>query len=728
MKKIYLSLIILGAFFLCGIVNADDLTTTQKNATATNLGLYGSYTWDMAVDSTDNNYIYLASYYAPNGFYRSSDGGLTWKGLPADTDHGAGREVEVNPSNGHVYALLNDLLVSTDHGNTYTVAYEFGTNGWSLLYAQNTLLVSTSNGEVYRSTDEGVNFSSVVVCSNQAVWSLASAGDSFYALCHDYSAGTSALFTSIDGGASWTDLEIAVDGVSGAEVIAVNPVNNYMFLIPSSTGGTTYRSIDGGFTWTALVDPPLTGHMNFNSTGRAYVGWYYSDDNGDNWTSFGRGGSYNHFIMPDPTNDAILYDTSVPGFNKSTDSGATWLSSVEGIMGVEVTAISQAADKNIVWVATQNGPAMTSNFLAETPIWQYMPTGTNYISSGYDAVWVKADDANIVVAGSSRALNYSSNAGAAWSQATADIAFNGAVFQIVNDIDGNLYAVIGPNISTGSQNGGVIKSTDNGATWTSLGFPNDGAARSISIAANGDIYVGAHSSVNGVYKYSGGSWAKLTAPDDEYRTVLVDPQDDNTIYALAKSQGLYKSADAGATWKEKNEGLGDIDQEFMEFNTLAIQTSTDPNSLYLTGVKNSTAKGVIYKSSDGVENWGKLYTGKSGETFNALLFDGLVAGNSRGLYDLKSRADLTIKKAANNLKFTLKDAATERILKHKKIKIYKKKNNSWQYWKKVKTNIKGKASLTINFVKTTSLKAVWSPQNNFADEYAKAVETKKIKL
>jgi photosystem II stability/assembly factor-like uncharacterized protein len=730
MKKRLLTYVLIVGFFLCTAIYADtELTDTQKNATATNLGLYGSYTWDLAVDPTDNSYIYLAAYYAPNGFYRSSDGGLTWEGLPANSDHGAGREVEVNPDNGHVYALLNDLLVSTDNGDTYTVAYEFGSNGWSLLYAQDTLFVSTSNGEVYRSTDEGANFSTAIVCDGQAVWSLASVGDSILALCYDYNSDESTLYESIDGGATWTDLEIANDGVSGAVNVAVNPVNDYIYLLPPSTGGDTYRSIDGGSTWTTLTDPPITSHMNFNSTGRIYVGWFYSDDNGDTWTGFGDGGSYNHIMMPDPTDDNILYNTSVPGFRKSEDGGTTWTDSVEGILGAEVTFISQATDKNIVWVATQNGPAMTEDFLSDAPTWQYMPTSQNYISSSYDAVWVNPDDTNYVVSSSSQSLQYSTDGGLTWANSTVDITLTGAVFQIISDMYNILYAVVGPNVSTGSPTGGVIISFDNGATWTSLGFPDDSAARSIAVASDADLFVGAHSTLGGMYKYDGREWTKLDAPDEhEYVAITVDPEDADTIYAVAKTGGVYKSSDDGATWEEKNTGLGDIDEEFIEFNAIAIHTVSNPATIYLSAVKSSTLKGVVYKSSDGAENWSKLYTGKSGETFNVLLFDGLVAGNTRGVYNMKSRADITLKRAGATLMIKLRDAATERRLKHKTIKLYKKKNQEWHYWKKVKTNNKGNKSLIINFTRTTNLKALWKPAGHFADEYTKAVETKKIKI
>lgn len=699
---------------------------TQQTATATNLGLYGSYTWDIAVDPTDNNYLYIATYYSPNGFFRSADGGQTWHGLPETADHGAGHDVEVNPTNGHVYALLNDLLVSTDHGESYTVAKAFGASSGSLLFTQNTIVVG-SDSAVWISADEGNTFDTVTVCANESIRSLASASDRIYALCYNYDTEISTVYDSLDLGAHWSAVDTT--GVTGAQFVIVNPVNDSVFLIPDSTGTTTYRSDDAGSSWTALPDVPATGHLNFNSTGRIYAGWYYSDDNGDTWTQFNDRGDYNHIMMPDPTDATILYDTTTPGFWKSTDSGATWTELIDGITAVEVTSISQATDKNIVWVATQNGLAQSENFTSENPTWNYPITPTeNFVSSSYDSVWVNPLDPTDVVTSTSQDLYYSTDAGVTWIEAEVDITLTGAVFQIVNDAVGTLYATVGPNTSAGAQTGGVITSSDNGATWTNLNFPDSGATHSIAVASDGDIFVGAHSTVNGVYVYRDNTWTKLSTPDEEYRAIVIDPVDANTIYALAASTGVYKSIDDGATWEQLVSGLGDIDQDLYEFNAMTLQTSTSPYTLYVSAVQNGTLAGVIYKSSDGGNTWNTLYTGKKGETFKTLLFDGLAAGNTRGIYDLKSRAKLKLRQQSNHLRLTLSDAATGKLLKHKKIKLYKKVDHQWVLVRTVHTNLHGRKLIQLSLQQPATFKATWHPTGNAAAEYTTANKIKQLHI
>ncbi len=716
-------LVLFGAFGL--ITDAQAATTTEQTATASNLGLYGSHTWDIAVDPNDNNYIYIATYYSPNGFFRSSDGGTTWQGLPNSADHGAGHAVEVNPENGHVFALLSDLLISTDHGETYSVAADIESTGGDMLYTHSALFVATDD-TVRRSEDEGATFSTTTVCADESIWSLASSSATLYALCYNYSTEISTVYSSADEGETWIDLNIAADGVTGAEKIAVNPITEAIFLLPSSTGGTTYRSGDGGSTWTALADAPNSGNMNFNSTGRIYVGWNYSDDNGDTWTEFSDRGDYNHIVMPDPTNDLIMYDTTAPGFAKSTDGGSTWTSSVTGITGVEVTSISQTTDKAIVWVATQNGLAKTTNFTDAAPTWEYPISPTeNFTSSGYDSVWVNPTDPNIVVTSTSQALHYSPDGGSTWLEAEVDLALTGAVFQIVSDANGVIYATVGPNTTAGAQTGGVITSSDNGATWQSLNFPTDGAAYAIAVAAAGDIFVGAHSTVGGIYKYDGIAWTKLTAPDNyEYRSILINPEQPSTIYALATTwpsdtgMGFYRSIDDGETWEQIDTGIT-VDNDFYEFNAMTLQTSTQPATLYLSAVQNSSLKGIVFKSSDDGNNWSVYYTGKRGETFKVLLFDGLTAGNTRGLYEMKSYAAVTLQTKTSRvnqgqrakLNLTLKDATTEKKLKHRKVTIMRKYlDGKWKTLKTIETNAQGKTNISVLVSATAHYKVVFTPK------------------
>lgn len=757
--------------------NINVLSETKANTVFTNLGLYGAYVWDLAIDPTNNNYIYAAVGYSPNGLYRSANGGQTWSGLPANVDYGSGQEVEINPSNGHVFAICGGtLLKSTNNGATFLEIKNPDKTNPSfsgLLYSNNKLYVGTGGGTMLVSTDEGASFSSSTIATGSSIQSIAAYGDTVYALNYN-----NKLFRSTNAATSWTELTGLP--LSSITRVAVNPNTGHVFILPPTWGGTTYRSNDSGDNWNALHgDTPTSGYITFDNSGgvgRTYIGWKYSDNEGDSWSNVNDRGSYNHLLMPDPTNYNILYDTSSPGFSKSTDRGASFTSSVEGISGVVVTSVSQATDKNIVWAATQNGLAKTTNFLSAAPTWQYpiKPTGDTYISGSHDSVWVHPTNPNIVVTGGSNDLRKTEDGGTTWIQPTTALSFTeNLAYQIISNTDASvLYTAVGKNVGTTTNPGGVMTSTNNGSDWNSMNFPAN-SAQSIALAKDGDIFVGAGSkakdeSTKGIYKYSGGTWTRLSAPNYDFVSIIADPENANTIYALAGSNsgsssnsanlGFYKSTNDGAKWTR----VAVSSSNLYEYNTMAIQKSTTPNTLYLSAVDNM--KGVVYKSSDGGESWGLFYSGMKSETFSALLFDGLVAGNDRGLYNVKSRATIGLKGAAKFkrgtkalIKVSLRDAtnfkkknkkkklvSNYKYLKNRTVTIYKQvkvrvrvkvgkkkkwvTKNVWKSAKRVKIGKGGFGLLSLTLGKNTTIQARWSPTSKSdKEEYAKAT-SKNLKV
>src|SRR5215831_15016220 len=104
--------------------------------------------------------------------------------------------------------------------------------------------------------------------------------------------------------------------------------------------------------------------------------------------------------------------------------------------------------------------------------------------------------------------------------------------------------------------GGIRKSTDNGKTWTSVGFPLDEVAfYSFAMDASGPdtIYAGVFSpfssAPSGVYKSTDGgtSW-KLTSPSLIPPSLQADPTTPGVVYAGTLGGALLKTTDAGETW------------------------------------------------------------------------------------------------------------------------------------------------------------------------------------
>ncbi|MFA6475669.1 MAG: sialidase family protein [Patescibacteria group bacterium] len=727
--------------------SSTDAPVADNTATAEvdQLGPFGGNLLDVAIDST-NDIVYTIAKDSPNGFYRSTDGGTNWTGL-SGMDVGGGIAVEVDQTTGNVYAnFAQGIYLSTDHGVTLTrISTDSGTG---ILFANGVLLSAAQTaGAILVSADSGVTFSTATVtaATDQTIWDIdySAADDSYYVLTLDASDQVH-LYHSTTAGATWAEVTAPAFSSSASEArFAVNPLDANNLFITGGNNNNAYYTTTGVSGWTD--SGVASSGVTIDQTGRIWVAEQHSDDGGVTWENYDDNNTTSAIggrnVTVDPSDANVVYADAMPGLAKSNDGGATWTDINDGLSGVTITDLSQATDKDNVWAAAYNGIAKTSNFTSGNPTWEFP-----VLEEPGEGIWVDPNNSDVAVAGLIGSLKRTNDGGVTWSDNLVG-SLIGATSQVddiiadVNDAD-ILYA----GISNGDPNqpkvGQVIVSHDQGLTWEDMNLLDDGSAQTIAQASNGDLYVGIGteselSGVNGIYKYSNGSWTDLaTSPDEDIVKVIVDPSDDNIVYAIASvfynngtgtNFGFYKSTDAGATWTKITDGLDHL----RSFNSLTAQASTTPTTLYL-GAENYYGQGVLLKSSDGGTTWGILYTGLQDETFYTLMFDGVTLGSSRGLFVVNSRAALTLaakkrvtvgSKATINI--TLKDAATNSKLKHKKVKILRKTKTGYKLVETARTNNKGKIAyqVTLNSAKKYYFKAKWTPTGSTADEYVKVTSS-----
>jgi len=149
-------------------------------------------------------------------------------------------------------------------------------------------------------------------------------------------------------------------------------------------------------------------------------------------------------------------------------------------------------------------------------------------------------------------------------------------------------------------NRGLFKSTDGAESWKAISGVTGVSWLVVDPKNAATLYAGASygvvKSVNG-----GASWTGLTTgPDTRWLSSLViDPQDSETLYALSDVARVIKSTNGGASWKPSNTGIPG--PPYPRFLTIDPVT---PSTIYVT-VEN----GGIFKSTDGGENWFVIKTG-----------------------------------------------------------------------------------------------------------------------
>lgn len=190
------------------------------------------------------------------------------------------------------------------------------------------------------------------------------------------------------------------------------------------------------------------------------------------------------------------------------------------------------------------------------------------------------------------------------------------------------------NRQSSSWGDGIYKSTDGGKTWRNMGL---GASHHIARIAidpgNPDVvYVAVPGHLwgpnedRGLYKTTDGgrSWSRILQRDQDTGAVdvAIDPSDPNTLYAAmyqrrrqpfgfvggGPGSGLYKSTDAGRTWRRLVSGLpqgnyGRIGISIYRKDPRVVYISLEQGSRYTSSISYARRLGGVYRSEDKGETW-----------------------------------------------------------------------------------------------------------------------------
>lgn len=284
---------------------------------------------------------------------------------------------------------------------------------------------------------------------------------------------------------------------------------------PAGTNGTTSGSAKWVLIGNASNGPSVWARIQGASgnylLATPTVGITRSSDNGATWTPSG---------FPDTLRSPVLavgdskivagsYSLSSPstayGIYVSSDSGATWTSTAFRESSTDLISIA-VSGANIfagtgagITRSTDNGATWTSvGFSGSAPIRALAVSGTNLLAGAYDGMYVSSDNGTtwtrkgfkegavvgpifasgaIVLAASEDGVHRSSDSGTTWTRILVGNAYSLAL--------GGDRIFVGMSAGKPDTTGGVLYSTDNGATWTQAGEGLNGLRCGSVIAHNG---------------------------------------------------------------------------------------------------------------------------------------------------------------------------------------------------------------------------------------------------
>ncbi|MFN7974024.1 MAG: hypothetical protein U0166_17035 [Acidobacteriota bacterium] len=509
-------------------------------------------------DPVDPNTLYVCA--ASGGFWKSTDGGLSWSclsdGLPTQSMGSAaisttnGSEIwlgtgEPNPNPSYPYFGAG-IFHSTDGGITWAARNGSGgtamplgyinaislhpTNGGELLVGGSAVQNGngTSQGGIWRSTDAGATWTKVY---DKNPWGILRDGSNpsvlFAARRGDTANPTDiGVIKSTDGGVTWIDSALGISTTGGANALSRAPTDPQTFYFMDGGSHDVYKSTDGAATWTR--------------------------------TATAVGGGANNYalcIAVDPANASTVYAGDVSG-RRSLDGGVTWTGYANFLHLDEQNITYNPLDPTTQYWGTDGG------LYKRGPGGDFNLNGDLSITQLYDVGIHPTDDA-IALAGSqdNGFLGYSGNP--AW-----DLLENGTG----PDLDTMVCIIdpVNPNYCYGAHQGArppfVYRSstgasgpytlitgpiTENAAWVTPYVLdPNDTAT----------IYLG----TNRVWRSTdhGTTWAPVSPVlgTGFVRAIAVAPSNSNVVYA-AQGATFFRTTDAGANWTDiaSNMGKGTID-------------------------------------------------------------------------------------------------------------------------------------------------------------------------
>lgn len=497
--------------------------------------------------------------------YLSTDQGATWAPVMNGITGAIGRTTLAvgAPGDSVVYALAADAYYIQDTTKSQVDVFKSTDGGqtWAATGTNSTKAPVVKNNYV-----QNMNVLSAQAWYNQLI--LVDPTDTSRNTV--YIGGTYSAAKTTDGGSTWNVLSTWLYGYPDANGNPMEYVHADMHAAAFKTSGTPtvllgtdggiFASTDNGSHWTSDKNNGLVTHMFYTITGTP------------SFPNFAMGGLQDNGTRARVGNSTIWNQTNGgDGFGVAMSQTQDLKASFQSVYNLKIRRdLTNLPPVSYTLMQSSLGAQSDGGFY--TPIYAPPatadPTGKYFFA--YGAV------------GTTQRIFMTNDGGVRWYQLSRVGTTTGLPSGVAFRDDPFDFSVSPTNLNhlaIGANGGRVFVSSDFGATWTQTslnsttavpGFP--GFISNVTFADDTTIWVSSVSQAEGLQAGvrtvrvvkstdNGATWSDASAglPDVPVTRVLVDPRDTthNTVYA-ATHIGVYITTDGGASWAPYGSGLPNV--------------------------------------------------------------------------------------------------------------------------------------------------------------------------
>ena len=529
----------------------------------------------IVIDPVEPKNIFVAAWNAQlpasdGDLFRSKDGGKTWE-IVADLHGKSLRALSIAASDPKILVAgaLDGIYRSRDGGHAWE---RISPENHAEIKNIESIAIDPSNSDViyagtwhlpWKTEDGGKSWHSIKkgVIDDSDVFSIvidqAHPANLYISAC-------SGIYRSESGGELFHKMQGIPYSARRTRMLQMDPADHNVVYAGTTEG--LWKTPDSGMTWKrmtgsnvvindVLVDPRWPSRVLL-ATDRSGV--LASDDGGASFTASNRGFTHRQAaaLLVDRDDRSVIYagllsDKEFGGVFMSRDAGQSWKQISNGLDGRDVFVLHQADDGSLL-AGTDHGifqlKAGASAWTARTvSLLKTAAAGKSALTS------VSAELNTRIIA--------LETAGQRWFAATANGFFSSVDFgdkwrkeTLPGVISPTSISAWGKMIAVAGSNT-IAVSVSGGESWLSCKpFGSDFVIHSVAVSAAGDVWLATRS---GLYRSTdaGDSWKRITTLRlADIRAIQFDDENHRMLVLSGSSSSIFESTDSGRTWNAINTG------------------------------------------------------------------------------------------------------------------------------------------------------------------------------